>query len=66
LITYHKLIHNRRISGKNFLKIDEKNGSDLKKIPAESQLTIRYHLEKTDMLVAGCYRDLFDNIKVLN
>jgi len=34
-----------------------KNSGNLKKIPAESQLTSRYHQEKTDMLVAGCYRD---------
>jgi len=45
---------------------DEKNRGDLKKIPAESQLTIRYHGEKTDMLVAGCYRGFLNNISALS
>jgi len=52
----HKLIHNQTINGRDLLKNDENNRGDLKKIPAESQLTIRYHREKTDILVAGCYR----------
>ena len=33
----------QRINGRDLLKIDEKNGSDLKKIPAESKLTTRFH-----------------------
>jgi len=52
-----------KINGRDILKIDEKNGGNLKKIPAESQLTTRYNKGKTVMLVAGCYRDFLKNIK---
>ncbi|HEY5498506.1 MAG TPA: hypothetical protein VIK19_09235 [Syntrophales bacterium] len=33
----------QQINGRDLLKIDEKNSGNLKKIPAESQLTTRYH-----------------------
>ena len=65
MITYYKLIHSERIRGRDLLNIDQKKIADLKKIPAESQLTTRYHLENTDMLVAGCYRGFIHYINIL-